>query len=213
ALDAAGNEAVAEIVISTFKTSSSSGGGSAPESPVVDESPVAEPSEAGVSLQVDASMTTIETQEDGTVMEVVKLDSTTLGKAVEELIHSGKSTLTVQVDDQEDGVKLTLPASTIQDLKQSVDQAVIDLRLNGSSYQFPLQVLEDIAEQTGVSVEDLEISLVITKASDEVMQDIEQLVSAHGATIISDVIDFKIIAEADGQPMEVSEFGGTYMPR
>ena len=36
---------------------------------------------------------------------------------------------------------------------------------------------------------------------------------AQGATIISEVIDFKIIAEANGQSMEISEFGGTYMPR
>ena len=64
-----------------------------PVSPVVDDSPVTEPTEDGVRLQVDASMTTIETQEDGTVMEVVKLDSTTLGKVVEELIHSGKSSI------------------------------------------------------------------------------------------------------------------------
>ena len=107
----------------------------------------------------------------------------------------------MQVDDQEDGVKLTLPAAVIQRIADSVDQAVIDLQLNGSSYQFPIQVLdvEAIAEQMDVTVEDLELSLVITKASDEVVHNIEQLASAQGANVVSDVIDFKVIAEADGQ--------------
>src|SRR5690606_3046616 len=114
-----------------------------------------------------------------------------------------------------DGVKLTLPAAMIQRIADSVDQAVIDLRLNGSSYQFPIQILnlKQIAAQMGVAVEDLELSLVITKASGEAVQNMEQLASAQGANVVSDVVDFKVIAEADGRSVVISQFGGTYIPR
>ena len=85
AQDGIGNEAVKEIEISNIGTCRHLVAVYTPVLPEVDDSPVTEPTEDGVSLQVDASMITLETWEDNTVIEVVRLDDATLDKVVQEL--------------------------------------------------------------------------------------------------------------------------------
>lgn len=214
-MDSVGNETVAEIQVTNIRTvpPADNDEDSPPETVV--ESPIIVSTEDGVMLMVDDTMITEVTRENGATMEIIEMDADALEQVLDAFVDSGKPTLTIRMEDQEDGVQLSLPATFIRDMHRSMEQAVIDLELHGAGYQLAVQVLdlELLAEAMGVALEDLKLHLIVEQASGEVVEDIKQLATASGAILKSDVIDYKIMVETDGQSREISEFGGTYMPR
>ncbi|WP_168118619.1 S-layer homology domain-containing protein [Paenibacillus sp. HB172176] len=152
---------------------------------------------------------------DGTVMEQVMLDQATLDGALTRLAEAGQSILTIQVDDSERVVRVQLPAASIAAAAELMPNAIIEAQLNGASYQLVISVLDlaGLAEELGVDLQDLKVNIILERADEAVETQVLQLAVSKGFDLASAVIDFKVTVEANGQTVEIRDFGGTYMAR
>ncbi|MCU6711947.1 S-layer homology domain-containing protein [Paenibacillus sp. J5C_2022] len=179
-----------------------------------------EPSEpmGKASLQVDS--TEIEavaikrvTRPDGAIVEQVSLDEETLDEALNSLKDAKQPVLTIKVDDSEPIVLVELPATSIA--AGAVPNAIIEVKLNGASYQLVIRVLDlvGLAEQLGVELTDLKVNIILERADEATETQVQRLAVMEGFDLASAVIDFKVTVEANGQTEEIRDFGGTYMAR
>ncbi|MCU6708096.1 S-layer homology domain-containing protein [Paenibacillus sp. J5C_2022] len=152
------------------------------------------------------------TQGDGTIIEQLSINETALNQALKKL---QKDLLTIRVDDTEGIVQVQLPASSLVSAMQSKPNLSIHVELNGASYQLAIPALhwEQIAETLGVELEDMKLTIKLEKLDPDTEAEIRQLAADQGMRLVSRVIDFKVTVEADGQSLEISDFGGTYMTR
>ncbi|MBD2866543.1 RCC1 domain-containing protein [Paenibacillus oceani] len=152
------------------------------------------------------------TQGDGTIIEQLSINETALNQALKKL---QKDLLTIRVDDTEGIVQVQLPASSLVSAMQSKPNLSIHVELNGASYQLAIPALhwEQITETLGVELEDMKLTIKLEKLDPDNEAEIRQLAADQGMRLVSRVIDFKVTVEADGQSLEISDFGGTYMTR
>ncbi|MBD2860673.1 S-layer homology domain-containing protein [Paenibacillus sp. IB182363] len=177
--------------------------------------------EGKASLLVDSTVigsVTIKkvTRPDGVMIEQVSLDEETLDEALNRLEAVGKTILTIQADDSERVVLVQLPATSIAAAAESYPNgAIIEVVLNGASYQLAIRVLDlaALAEQLGVERKDLKVNIILERADEATETQIRQLAVMERFDLVSAVIDFKVTVEANGQTVEIRDFGGTYMAR
>ncbi|MFK7693151.1 S-layer homology domain-containing protein [Paenibacillus sp. HJGM_3] len=172
-------------------------------------------SSGAVKLIVNPSMIGKVTQPDGSIIEIVKLDDRMLSQASEWLKEAGKPILTIEVNDTEQAVKVPIPASWISSIANSVPNAILEVELNGSSFQLVIHVLdlEGLAAQLGVELKDLKVNITIERVSGQVRKELEQTATSQGGKVIGSAVDYKVTVEANGRSGEVRDFGGTYMSR
>ncbi|MEO3945582.1 S-layer homology domain-containing protein [Gorillibacterium sp. CAU 1737] len=83
------------------------------------------------------------------------------------------------------------------------------------TYSLPLTKLdaEALAKKVGVELKDLYIRVSIAKVSEATLADVTKAAYAEQATVISNVIDFKVQTEAAGKTALDVDFGKTYVKR
>ncbi|RKP56808.1 S-layer homology domain-containing protein, partial [Cohnella endophytica] len=214
ARDEAGNEAVKVFAVTGISTPSSSVGG---DRPVASNSTVTMNPEGGITALVDSSDIEQVTRPDGTVIEQVIL-SERMRERVLELLREAKEphvTIEIELKDREHAVQTRLPAAWIAEMAKAYPNAIIEAKLNRSSYQLRISALDlaGLAERLHAEASDLTVSIIQEQAGEDIRHEIERIGISQGFTVFGGVIEFKVTAEANGQTSEVQDFGGTYMIR
>ncbi|WP_138756258.1 S-layer homology domain-containing protein [Paenibacillus sinopodophylli] len=211
ARDKAGNEAVKVVAVTGISTPSSSVGGNRP----VSNSTVMINSAGGITALVDSSDIEQVKRPDGTVIEQVILSERMQERVLELLREAKEPLITIEINDREHAVQTRLPAAWIEEMAKSYLNAIIEVKLNGSSYQLRISALDlaGLAERLDAEVSDLTVSIIQEQASEDIRHEIERIGVSQGFTVFGGVIDYKVTVESNGQTMDVQDFGGTYIVR
>ncbi|MBD2862231.1 RCC1 domain-containing protein [Paenibacillus oceani] len=199
------------VTVTRAASNAGTSGGSSGES----SEPVGKASLRVDSTVIEAVAIKTVTRADGAIVEQVSLDEETLDEALNHLKDAKQPVLTIEVDDSERVVLVELPAASIAAGAESFPNAIIEVKLNRASYQLVIHVLNlaGLAEQLGVELKDLLVNIILERADEVTETQIRQLAVMEGFNLASEVIDFKVMVEANGQTEEIRDFGGTYMTR
>ncbi|MFF2092291.1 S-layer homology domain-containing protein, partial [Paenibacillus sp. NPDC058174] len=212
ARDAAGNEAVKVITLTGISTPSSTNIG---DQPITAETSVKINPGAGITVLV--ALTDIErvTRSDGKVIEQVILSERTRERVLELLKNAKEPFVSIEIGDREQAVQTRFPADWIADMAKNYPNAIIEVRLNDSSFQLPISTIDltRLAERLDAKISDLTVSIIQEQAGEDVRQEINRIGVSQGFVVFADVIDYKVTAEANGQTLEVRDFGGSYLIR
>ncbi|MBB6734845.1 S-layer homology domain-containing protein [Cohnella zeiphila] len=190
--------------------------GTVPIVPVPPVSQVAANPSGGVTLTVDSSGIRKETQQDGTIIETVEFDEKTLELALDLWKNAQTPILTIVVNDTEAAVQVTLPAAWIASAAAAVPNGIVEMELNGSSFQLSIQAigLDEVAKRLGVELKDLALNVSTERVGGQKKAELNQAASVQGAKIVGDAVDYKVtVSTTSSQEAEIREFGGTYMAR
>ncbi|MGU3471311.1 S-layer homology domain-containing protein, partial [Paenibacillus sp. D51F] len=171
--------------------------------------------DGGITLHVDPAEIVKETLPDGTVIEKVIIPENVLNSILEKLKEAGMRIVTIEINDTEQAVQVQLPAALNAAITKSFPDAIINVKVNGSSFQLRVSVLDldSLAKRLGVQVKDLKVNVILKQADDQLKKEIEQIGASQRFKLFGNVIDFKVTVEANGQTLEIRDFGGTYMAR
>ncbi|WP_141503875.1 S-layer homology domain-containing protein [Paenibacillus luteus] len=211
ARDEAGNDAVKVFTVSGISTPSPSVGGDRPAS----NSNVTINPDGGITALVGSSDIEQVTRPDGTVIEQVILSERMRERVLELLREAKEPIITIEINDREHVVQTRLPAAWIMEMAKGYPNAIIEVKINGSSYQLRISVLDlpGLAERLDAEASDLTVSIIQEQAGEDIRHEIERIGVSQGFTVFGGVIDYKVTVESNGQTMEVQDFGGTYMVR
>ncbi|MBJ6361143.1 leucine-rich repeat protein [Paenibacillus sp. GCM10012307] len=212
ARDEAGNEAVKAITLTGISTPSSSNVG---DRPITLETTVKMNQGAGITVLVGPTDIKQVTRSDGTVIEQVILSERTRKRVLELLKDVKEPFVSIEIDNAEQAVQARFPADWIADMAKDYPNAIIEVRLNNSSYQLRISAIDltSLAKRLDAEVSDLTVSILQEQAGEDVRQEIDRIGVSQGFAVFADVIDYKVAAEANGQTLEVRDFGGSYMIR
>jgi len=212
ARDALGNEAVAEIDVGNIGTTPPPADTVyvPPHTPTVAKAP-----DGSIVIVVDSSNLVKEKREDGTVIEKVVLTDEALQQALKLLATSSRPLVTIEVEDSEKAVQVQLPASALGAVKDSYPGAIIEVRLNGASFQLQLDVLDlaGLAERLGVNPGQLQVQVMMEQVTGAEKERLEQAAGTQGLKLVSQAVDYTLAISAGKQTIEIKDFGGTYMVR
>ncbi len=216
AQDGAGNETAKTIVIAGI-----SSGNSGPSAPIVPDRPANSRTTAtvqpagGIIVRVDSSDIERTSRPDGTAIERIQLSERIREQVLEALKNTKNTTIEIIVDDREAAVQMQFPAAWIGEIAKVYPNAAVETKLNGSSYRLPVSLLDlaALAKRLGTDVSAMTVSIVQEQAGQDIRREIERIGASQGFAVQSDVIDFKVTLEANGQTLEVREFGGMYVAR
>ncbi len=214
--DGAGNETAKTIVIAGISSGSSS-----PSAPVVPDRPansrttVTVQPAGGIIVRVDSSDIERTSRPDGAAIERIQLSERIKEQVLEALKNSKNTTIEIIVDDKEAAVQMQFSAAWIAAIAKVHPNAAVETKLNGSSYRLPVSSLDlaALAKRLGTDVSAMSVSIIQEQAGLDIRREIERIGASQGFSIQSNVIDFKVTLEANGQTLEVREFGGMYVAR
>ncbi|WP_139991822.1 S-layer homology domain-containing protein [Paenibacillus paridis] len=211
ARDEAGNDAVKVFTVSGISTPSPSVGGDRPAS----NSNLTINPDGGITALVSSSDIEQVTRPDGTVIEQVILSERMRERVLELLREAKEPIITIEINDREHAVQTRLPAAWITEMAKGYPNAIIEVKLNGSSYQLRISAIDlpGLAERLDAEASDLTVSIIQEQAGEDIRHEIERIGVSQGFTVFGGVIDYKVTVESNGQTMEVQDFGGTYMVR
>ncbi|RJX39193.1 hypothetical protein D3P09_17030 [Paenibacillus pinisoli] len=212
ARDEVGNEAVKAITLTGISTPSPSNGG---DQPITLETTVKINQGAGITVLVGPTDIKGVTRSDGTVIEQVILSERTRERVLELLKDAKQPFVSIKIGDREQAVQTRFPADWIADMAKDYPNAIIEVRLNDSSFQLRISAinLTGLAERLDAEVSDLAVSITQEQAGEDVRQEIDRIGVSQGFAVFADVIDYKVTAEANGKTLEVRDFGGSYLIR
>ncbi|MFF2483497.1 S-layer homology domain-containing protein [Paenibacillus sp. NPDC058071] len=212
ARDGAGNESVKGITVTGISKPSSS---NSIDQPITSNSTVMINPDGGITVLVQTSDIKQVTRPDGTTIEQVILSEQAGNRVLELLKDAKKPLVTIEINDQEQVVQTRFPADWIVEMAEANPNAIIEAKLNGSSYRLRISALDlaGLAKRLNAELSDLSVSIIQEQAGEEIRQKIMRLGVSQGFTVFGGVIDYKVIAEANGQASEVRDFGATYMVR
>ncbi|MDR6555063.1 leucine-rich repeat protein [Paenibacillus qinlingensis] len=212
AVDAAGNETVKTITVTGISIPSFSYNG---DRPITLGTTVKINMDGGITAIVDPSDITKITLSDGMVVEQVILPERTRERVLELLKDVKEPFVSINIGNREQAVQTQFPADWIAEMAQVYPNAIIEVRLNNSSYQLRLNAINliGLAERLDTEVSELTLGIIQVQVGENVRQEINRLGVSQGFAVVSDVFDYKVTAEANGQTLEVHDYGGTYSIR
>ncbi|MBA2938927.1 S-layer homology domain-containing protein [Paenibacillus sp. CGMCC 1.16610] len=218
ALDRAGNETVKSITITEISIPSSSDNGDRPitlGTTATTETTVKINMTGGITALVDPSNFKKITRSDGTVVEQVILPERTREKILELLKDAKEPFVSIKIGNREQTVQTQFPADWIAHMAQAYPNAIIEVRLNDSSYQLRLSTIDltGLAKRLNALVSDLTVNIIQVQVGENVRQEINRIGVSQGFTVFADVIDYQVTAEAKAQTLEVHDFGESYTIR
>ncbi|OAS18671.1 leucine-rich repeat protein [Paenibacillus oryzisoli] len=212
ALDEVGNEAVKTITVTGISIPSSSDNGILP---VISGTTVKFNLNGGITMLVDPSDIKQVKRSDGTMIEQVILPERTREQVLELLKDAREPIVSIAISNREQAVQAQFQADWIADMVKAYPNTIIEVRLNDSSYQLRLSAIDliSLAERLNAKLSDLTVSILQVQAGENVRQEIDRIGVSQGFTVFTDVIDYKVTAEAHGQTLEIHDFGGAYSIR
>lgn len=110
------------------------------------------------------------------------------------------------------GDAASMPASAMAEAPAG---AIITIKNSTGSYSLPLDAIdfEALAEELGVDLDDVKITVTIQRLSGESADAYAKAVQAAGGTPIGSPVNFSVKAEANGKSVEIADFGSTYAER
>ncbi|UKS29685.1 S-layer homology domain-containing protein [Paenibacillus sp. HWE-109] len=212
ALDEAGNEAVKTITVTGISTPSSSDNGNRP---VTSGTTVKLNPNGRITTLVDPSDIKQVKRSDGTVIEQVILPERTREQVLELLKDAKEPFVSITIGNREQAVQAQFQADWIADMVKAYPNTIIEVRLNDSSYQLRLSVIDliGLAERLDAEISNMTVNIIQVLASEHIRQEIDRIGVSQGFAVFSDVIDYKVMVETNGQMLEVHDFGGSYSIR
>lgn len=110
------------------------------------------------------------------------------------------------------GNTATLPAYA---LMEAPEGAIVIIKNATGSFELPVSVLdyEALAEELGVNVRNLDITITIEALSGEALDKYETDVKAAGGTAKGPAVNFEVAAKAGTKTLVIKDFGNTYVTR
>ncbi|PQP85044.1 hypothetical protein C0Q44_11275 [Paenibacillus sp. PCH8] len=222
ALDEAGNEAVKTITVTGISTPSSSDNGKRPVTssdngirPVTSGTTVKLAPSGGITIVIDPSDIKQVKRSDGTVIEKVILPERTRKQVLELMKDTMKPFVSITIGKREQAVQAQLQADWIADMVKANPNTIIEVRLNDSSYQLRLSAIDliGLVERFDTEISNLTVNIIQELAGERTRQEINRIGVSQGFSVFADVIDYKVMVEANGQMLEVHDYGGSYSIR
>jgi hypothetical protein len=186
-------------------TGNSPGNSTAPAAPIGNDD--------GVKVSIPPVIQTI----NGKTVAVVVVDGSALSKAFEALQtqDSKDHTINIEVNSSEGAATVQLEANALAEGLKDVPDTVFVIKSNQVTYNLPAKSLDltGIAETLGTDVGHVKINISIEKVTGPAADLIKARAQEAGLSLLSDVVDFTITAEGNGQTTSVNDFGNTYVPR
>ncbi|KRF03794.1 hypothetical protein ASG89_03290 [Paenibacillus sp. Soil766] len=107
-----------------------------------------------------------------------------------------------------------LPASALVDAVGKAG-STITVRSDNGTYMLPLTILDlnTLAQSLGIPLKDLKIKVSITKLTGDSAAAVTSAATSIGAKVITDAVDFNVIALGPGDKTTSIDFGKTYVSR
>ncbi|WP_343069195.1 S-layer homology domain-containing protein [Cohnella thailandensis] len=119
----------------------------------------------------------------------------------------------LQVAAGADADAVVLSAETLAYAKEWMPDGVLDVRTTEASYELPLGAIDLAALAKKLDTRTGDLSLVIEVRVELSNAQLEAAAARQGLKLVGIVVDFKVLARADGREAEVTDFGGAYVTR
>ncbi|MDF2922463.1 MAG: hypothetical protein K0R57_1377 [Paenibacillaceae bacterium] len=171
-----------------------------------------------VQLAATAVQVTDQAAPDGRVVRTAALDEEMLRSALALLEGSqaGNPTAVLTLSDAgADAVRVEIPAGMLAEEGSTIPNAVLAVRTETKSYKLPLKGIpvEALAGQLNADPQKLKIVIVLENADPQTGAQMVRQAASEGVQIISEMVEFRVIAEAVGKATELKDFGGAYVTR
>ena len=170
--------------------------------------------ENGVVVPVDIVEST---DENGRTVASVTVDADALLEAAEALKQQGTEAKELIVDVQSDQpiVNVSVPARALAAVGETLEGAILTVKAGNVQYRLPADLIDvdEIAEQLGVSPENLQLTVSIEKITGSDAEAIAAIVASEGGQVIGDAYAFRLTAVSGDQRLEISDFGTRYVTR
>lgn len=173
----------------------------------------------GIKLGQDASKLARSINEYGVNVTTATVDAKKLEDAIRALknnSNAGQSNaVIIELKNDVGSVKVDIPSSALTDGAKELPDLAIIVQTDFGSYTVPVDVLEldALAEQMGISLNEMTISIVIDKVAGSTSDLLTEQARKEGLTLLSPGLDYKIMAAANGKSTEIGGFGSTYIER
>jgi hypothetical protein len=149
---------------------------------------------------------------DGT--SIVTLNADALSELVNEATED-TAQFTLYVESGEDEVQVQLTSELLGIVAGHRSDAVLQIETDQASFYLPVGLIDlsQLAQESGISVEDLKFTVTIGAADENLVSAFIAAVSELGATLISSPVEFSLVVDTgDGNVREIDQFT-TYVAR
>ncbi|QNK56916.1 leucine-rich repeat protein [Paenibacillus sp. PAMC21692] len=152
-------------------------------------------------------------QDDGEVVDVVKLPDVVLEQIPKLLEKVDKPIVRIEINERKSPVQLPLPAKILKEAQAVRPDVVFETRLDSSSFQLEVNVLDldGLAAKLGTDINDLHVNILIKVVTGSRLEGLVQAAEKEGMQLLSEPIEFQLVVTGGGQTLELNDFGGAYM--
>ncbi|PRX69845.1 YVTN family beta-propeller protein [Cohnella sp. SGD-V74] len=217
ARDVAGNEAVETIEITNIRIPTTPSGPSP-----VDQAEPEKDTEPKTEIFIDKGIIVIKVaprdvkevkREDGRTVDQVVLPQDVADKLPKLLESVERPLVRVVIHDRKPDMNLQLPADLLDEAMSIRSDVAFEARLNGSSFQLEVNVLDlkQLAAKLGVDVREMKVNILIRTLTGAEREELAAAARKQSMTLLSEAIEFRLLVTGGGRTVEVSDFGGSYM--
>lgn len=209
-----------EVIEIPVQPSKPTPGTSTPELTPVQPRPQPSPNGSdgnSITLQANAISLQQATTTDGKTSVTAVVQAEALAEALRNLAKTGSSVQNVIISISgvyhELGVKL--PAAVLAGAVANSPDAVIIVQSEESGYHLPvnLPALQSALRSLGVALKDATITVKTKQVSGQALQQMKAAATKAGIPLRTDGIEYTLSLEANGQTVEITNSGNTYVTR
>lgn len=137
-------------------------------------------------------------------------------QAIEVIEKSGtvKKVIEIPVQlDADQSAEIEIPATSLAKGIQDTPHAILQMVTEGASYSLPMNILNQLQQNSGTELEDVSIRVSITKITGDLVKEINQIATEAGMKLLSEAIDFRVVADTGDQVSPVTSYGDQYVTR